>query len=221
MPRKRNATPSYQKHSSARARAAWTDHLGYRREKMLPGLNGSPESKAAYARVILELAASPASATARKDINVAEMLLAFSEHAENYYLTPEGKPGREVRDLNDAHKAVWRVYGDTPAREFGPLALKAVREQMVRDGLSRKVINARVNKIKRAWKWATSEEMIPPSAYEALRTVSGLRKGKTAAIEHPLVKPVDWKHVKATLPYLSAQVRAMVLLLWHTGARPS
>ena len=39
---------------------------------------------------------------------------------------------------------------------------------MVEAGLSRKLINARINRVKRFVKWAVSEELAPPSAYEAL-----------------------------------------------------
>lgn len=38
-------------------------------------------------------------------------------------------------------------------------------------------------RIKRFIKWAVSEELAPPSAYEATRTVSGLRYGRTTARE--------------------------------------
>ena len=69
------------------------------------------------------------------------------------------------------------LYGHTTARDFGPLALRAVREEMVRAGLSRGVVNARVNRVRRLFKWAASFELLPATGYEALRTVAGLRKG--------------------------------------------
>jgi integrase len=91
---------------------------------------------------------------------------------------------------------------------------------MIDAGLSRKLINARVNRIKRFAKWAVSEELAPPSLYEALRTVSGLRYGRTTARETEPVKPVPDAWVDAVLPFLSAPVRAMVVIQRLTGARP-
>lgn len=54
-----------------------------------------------------------------------------------------------------------QLYGFTRAAEFGPLALKTVRKAMADAGLSRGVCNARVNRVRRAFKWAASEELIP------------------------------------------------------------
>jgi len=45
--------------------------------------------------------------------------------------------------------------------------------------LSRGVINNRVNRMKRIFRWAVSEELIPTKVYEGLRTVPGLRRGRT------------------------------------------
>ncbi len=56
MPRSRNTTPRYLQHSSGRARAIWHDPIGGRRERLLPGPYDSPESKAAYGKLILEIA---------------------------------------------------------------------------------------------------------------------------------------------------------------------
>lgn len=102
-----------------------------------------------------------------------------------------------------------KLYGDTRAALFGPLALKAVRQHMINgERLSRRVINQRVNRIKRFWKWAVSEELAPSSVYHSLQTVTGLLYGRTTAREKERVKPVADEWVDATLPYLTHQVRA-------------
>lgn len=56
--------------------------------------------------------------------------------------------------------------------------------------LSRGVINNRINRIKRIFKWAVSEELIPPSVYEGPRSVRGLVYGRNQARETEPVKPV-------------------------------
>jgi integrase len=111
-------------------------------------------------------------------------------------------------------------YGRTPAREFGPLALKAVRQRMVESGLCRGVVNQRVGRIKRVFKWAVSEELVPPGTFEALRAGAGLARGRTSAPDHAPVEPVPERHVASVLPRLLPPVRAMVELQRLTGMRP-
>lgn len=221
MPREKSETPSYLRHSSGKARACWTDYLGIRRETLLPGKYGSQESKTAYSRLVLELATAPNIHLARQGgLTVAELLVLFLKHAETYYGGHERSRG-EYRNYIDALRPVRELYASTPAEEFGPLKLKAVREQMIRSGLSRRVINHRVARIKSAFRWAVGDELIPSSVYEALRAVPGLRAGKTVAKDYAEVEPVEWVEVQKVLPFLSCHVRAIVELLWWTGARPS
>jgi len=86
--------------------------------------------------------------------------------------------------------------------------------------LSRGVINNRVNRMKRIFRWAVSEELIPTKVYEGLRTVPGLRRGRTKARETDPVKPVCDEHVQAVLPFVSAQIATMIQLQRQTGMRP-
>jgi hypothetical protein len=46
---------------------------------------------------------------------------------------------------------------------------------MIDAGLSRTTINARLGKIRRMFKWAIGEELIPAVIYEGWRAVDGLR----------------------------------------------
>jgi len=112
------------------------------------------------------------------------------------------------------------TFGTLPAREFGPLKLKAVRQHMIDAGLSRGVINHRINRIKRVIKWAVSEELVPASLYEAVRTVPGLRFGRSAARETEPVGPVADEAVSAILPHVAPQIATMIELQRLTGMRP-
>lgn len=118
-----------------------------------------------------------------------------------------------------AVKPLKSLYGLTPAKNFGPKALKLVRQSMIEADLCRRQINARVNRIRRAFKWAVSEELIPPSVIEGLRTVVGLRKGRTTARESKPVKPVPIEHVDPVLKFVSPQVAAMIRLQLLTSMR--
>jgi integrase len=83
------------------------------------------------------------------------------------------------------------------------------------------VVNSNVGRIRRMFKWAASEELIPESVWRALQTVDGLRKGKSAARETEPVLPVADDVVEATLPYLPPIVADMVRLQQLTGCRPA
>ncbi len=116
---------------------------------------------------------------------------------------------------------VCSLYGTTPAASFGPLALKAVREHMVdSQRWNRETLNGHVGRIKRVFKWAASNELVPPSVFHGLETVAGLRRGRTTAREGGRILPVSEEHVDAVLPHLSRQVRAMVEFQRVTGCRP-
>lgn len=111
-------------------------------------------------------------------------------------------------------------YGHTPAVEFGPLALKAIRSSLIERGNCRGYVNDNVVRIRQMFKWAASEELIPTSVFQALATVNGLRKGRSAARESEPVEPVDDQTVESTLGELPAVVADMVRFQRLTGCRP-
>jgi hypothetical protein len=102
------------------------------------------------------------------------------------------------------------LYGDTPAAGFGPLAIKAVRQRFIATGWGRKTVNARVDRVRRVFKWATAEELVPVAVYTALAAVPGLQKGRSLAPESEPVEPVADEVVDATLPLLNRHVRGLV-----------
>ncbi len=223
MPRIRKSIPSYLLHSqSGRARAVWTDSTGTRRYQLLPGPYGSAESRAGFARMLLELEVAPHYRPPDVDrVTVSEVLLAFLNHADQHYRTPDGSPTDEVRHFKTACRYVRELYGSAPAAEFGPLALKAVRQRFVNDGWCRKTVNARVERVRRIFKWAVAEELIPPSVYQALSAVTGLQRGRTPARETAPIIPVDDSIVDTTLPHLTRYVCGLVQFQRLTGCRPS
>ncbi|VTU00965.1 catalytic phage domain protein : Integrase, catalytic core, phage domain protein OS=Rhodopirellula sallentina SM41 GN=RSSM_06627 PE=4 SV=1: Phage_integrase [Gemmataceae bacterium] len=225
MPRQRNHTPSYLLHRrSGRARAVWTDLTGTRQQRLLPGEFGSDESKAAFARLQLEVVTSPvclpATDTAR-NVSLNEVLLAFLSHAERHYRDPDGNLTTEYREYTRVARHLRELYGPAPAAGFGPLALKAVRQRFVDAGWSRGVVNQRVGRVRRILKWAVAEELVPPAVFHGLAAVAGLQRGRTPARETDPVRPVGDDAVAATLPHLTPHVRVIVELLLHTGMRPA
>jgi integrase len=222
MPRQPRV-PSYRRHKqSGQAVVTLRDGLGGQRDVLL-GPYGSPESRAEYARVIAEWEANgrrvrkPAAAG---DLSVNELLLHYLRWAQEHYRDADGGEGRELENIKDALRVVRKLFGHSSAASFGPLALRSVQKELGKLGLSRGVVNARVNRVRRVFKWAVSMELVPPAVHEALRTVPGLKKGRCAAREAAPVRPVPLEHVEATLPFLPAPVAAMVRLQLLTGCRP-
>jgi integrase len=113
-----------------------------------------------------------------------------------------------------------KLYAETPAAEFGPLKLKTVREQMIRQGRPRRYINHCVGRIKRLFKWGVENEVVPSSVFHGLLAVAGLQAGRCEARETDPVKPVPDHVVEQTLPHVSRTVASMVRLQLLTGARP-
>jgi integrase len=191
------------------------------------GPHGSPESRAAYDRLVAEWLANgrrppgpgPARDAPGDGLTVNEVIVRYMEFARAYY-RKSGKETREVRNVKDSLRPLRALYGDHPAVNFGPRALKAVRARMIADGLSRGVVNQRIGRIVRAFKWAGSEEFVPSSVYQSLRTVDGIRRDGSAARETEPVKPVPEAFVDAVRPHVSAQVWAMIELQRLSAMRP-
>jgi integrase len=191
------------------------------------GRYGSEESREKYRRLVAEWLAAggatghtPLVRTAQVEaLTVNELILAYVRFADGYYVK-DGLPTVEPSNIRLVMRVVRRVHGSTPATAFGPLALKAVRAEMIRTGTCRTEINRRVGRIIRMFKWGVSDELVPAGVYEALRSVAGLRKGRSAAREKPPVRPVSDADVAAIRPHVSRQVWAMVELQRLTGMRP-
>ena len=112
-----------------------------------------------------------------------------------------------------------KLHGSTPADQFGPLALKSVRQTMVDAGLARITVNQRIARVVRMFRWAAENEMLSAAIYQALETVEGLKKGRTAACESRNVRPVADAEVDACQPFVTPRVWAIVELLRLTEAR--
>jgi integrase len=86
--------------------------------------------------------------------------------------------------------------------------------------LARPVVNQRVGRIRRMFKWAVENELIPPSVLQGLAAVRGLQIGRCNAREPEPVRPVAEATVLATLSHVLPPVRALVELQLLTGMRP-
>jgi integrase len=77
-----------------------------------------------------------------------------------------------------------------------------------------------LGRIKNIFRWAVSEELIPPAVHQALATAANLKRGRSEARESVKVMPVPGPHVDAVRQFVSRQVWAMIQFQMRTGARP-
>lgn len=169
--------------------------------------------KAEWSRVGGELGASSHPAT------VTEVVIAYVEFATTYY-RKGGKATNEVRMIKSAIKIARQLFGSRPACEFGPLALKACRQTMIKNDWCRTNINRQVDRIRRMFKWATENEMVPGNVYQALLCVPGLKLYRSEAREGRKVTPVADADIQLTIKHLPEVIGDMVRLQRFTGARP-
>lgn len=219
MKRKRR-TPGYTRSKEKnRADRAFV-RLGGR--KVFLGRYGSPESREKYHRTVAEwLAGGGEPLVDNRELTVVELILRYWKHAERRYRHPDGTPTGTLENHRIALRPVRELYGSLPVSEFGPRALKAVRQSFIERGVSRGYSNACTSRIKRLFKWGVAEELVPATVYERLRAVEGLRAGETTARETEPVRPVPDAHVEAVRPHVSRQIWAMIQLQSLSGARSS
>src|SRR5262249_15611912 len=105
-------------------------------------------------------------------------------------------------------------------KEADPETGKLVwKEKFLRTGLARGVINQRINRIRRMFRWAVENELVPSNVLHALLAVKGLQRGRSSARETAKVRPVSLALVQDTLRHLTPTVADMIRLQLATGMR--
>jgi hypothetical protein len=133
MPRKPSHVPKYCLHSFKR-KGGSIRRLGYCRvggKTIYLGTYESPESHEAYARLLAESAANPVPSIdprkALEGLTIYELCAAYLDFCEAY-CRKAGEVTQHVEAVKLSIHAVVVLYGPTPAVEFGPRALKALRQ---------------------------------------------------------------------------------------------
>lgn len=217
MRRQSKSVPKYCKH---RASGQAVVTLNGRDHYLGP--YGTKASKVNYDRLIGEWLVSgrqPLVCDA-DGLTVVEAIARYWRHARQHYVKA-GRPTGEQHGIKSALRFLKQLYGDTPAAEFSPIGLKAVRAKMIDHCLARTTVNQHVGRICRMFRWLGSEQLVPVTVADALRLVPGLRAGKTIAREPDPIRPVEDSVVDATLVELPEVVADMVRFQRLTGARPA
>ena len=230
-PVRRARIPSYTLHKptgQARVRFNGKDHY--------LGAYGSVESRQRYGQLIAKLASGvdfdaasfKASTSSRRSVGSAkvepggytvnELCLAFMRHAKTYYVK-EGRQTEEVTCYVSAIRPLVDLYGHELVNEFGPLALKAVREKYIRAGWCRKYINKSVCRVRHLFRWGCENELVEPATLQKLEAVSPLLAGRTEAPDRPARKPVPQEQIDAVRAVLCQRHRDLLDLQLLTAAR--
>jgi len=131
MPRLIYRKPTYRRHKSSGLAVVTLDGVDH-----YLGRHGSATSRTEYRRVIAEWEAlgrrSPVADTG-SGLTIVELIARYWRHCQSYYVK-EGRPTSEVSCIKESVKQLRELYGRMPAREFSPLKLKAVREEMIKKG---------------------------------------------------------------------------------------
>lgn len=154
------------------------------------GKHESEKSHKKYRRLISEWLTSSipprpeiSNSAPTTSLSVSQLVLKYWEFAKEHYVKDD-QPTDEQYAIRAAMRPLLDLYGESSILEFGPLALKAVREEMINRDLCRATINQNIGKIRRMFKWGVENELVPETIHRALITVVGLRKGRTRAREN-------------------------------------
>ncbi|MES2342344.1 MAG: tyrosine-type recombinase/integrase [Pseudomonadota bacterium] len=224
-----------------------THHSGYdfiriheqgRVREIRLGPTGSPEARAAYARVLAELEGGGAtkaqqSATKRNNsltLTVADLAARWLDHALRHYRNDR----QEYVNHLAALRPLLRLYAGLPGAEFGPRCLRVVLlamasgswltpEERARSrrpsGWCRRVCNRNLVRLRTMFRWLEAEELVAGGTSARLATVRGLARGE--ATDRAAVQPAPEADVARALPEMGLAVRALVELQLLTAARPS
>ena len=151
---------------------------------------------------------------------MSELARAYLQYCDDYYRDNTGNVTREPQDIRYTLKPLIERWADLHIHQFGPLKLIELRNHFISLDWSRSLINQRIGRIKRMFKWAVSRQIVSPVVYQGLMAVEGLKQGRSGARESKPVLPVDEKLVYAIFPYTTLVVANMLELLLFTGMRP-
>src|SRR5262245_12247819 len=126
-----------------------------------------PEKLERYRRAIAEWMATGCPRQTRRPVGGALTIEQLADAYEaDLAVKAESDSVRERVKLS--LRPLRSLYGNTPAGEFGPKKLKAVRAEWIRDGISRAVVNERAQRLRRMFRWAVAEELVPATIAHGL-----------------------------------------------------
>lgn len=182
------------------------------------GKHGSDASRVAYTQALSDWQSRQTGTP--KGLTVGQLCLLFIKHADDYY-QQDAEPTGEANNFRKSITYLTALFRSLPVDEFGPKRLKEVRQSMIESGVVRTNINRHIARLKHVFKWGCSEELVPPAVHQALTAITGLREGRSDAVEGDPVEPVPLEDFEKAVNAMTDNVAAICQLLLLTGARVS
>lgn len=229
MPRKKKWPPTVFRHQSGQ------DRVRIDGKDFYLGKSGSDEARAAYARLIAEVAAGRpviSEAKAGPALSVRDVVAEWWGPAGPGAKYSER--GREAVQFRRALQPLLRLYGPTRADAFKADQLEALRgamasgswmtaqerEQSRQPCWCANRCNRMCGRIKTLWRWAERKGYVPDGRWAHLCALPGLGRNDASVRHTAARKACSWDELSLVLPHCVRPVRAILLLLWHTGMRP-
>ncbi len=213
---KKPKIPSFRIHKASKQ--AFVELNGHRHYL---GRHDTPEARRKYAQLLAEWEANGRRLpVAPEEITIAELIDRYWEHCEQHYRFPDGTPTSSQWHIKRALRTVRELFGEMLVVDFGPLALRVVRQKLIDEGLCRRPVNHYIGLIRQMFKWGASFQIVPITVYQSLATIDGLRYGRSEAKETEPVRPVPVEHIEKVIAAVPRPIQALIMLQLYTAARP-
>ena len=161
-------------------------------------------------------------ATTSRTINRPANSIPSSPHSDCSAATVAVSPSPQSAPscFGSVQQAMIREPVTRRVKVTGPDDTITFETKVVRVGLARRTINKQIGRIKRVFRWAVAEELLPPEVYAAIREAPGLKKNRSAAREKARVRPVAASTSRRPWSTCRRRWAAMARVQWLCGCRP-
>ena len=145
------------------------------------GKYGTPEAEQAYKQWLDDWLLDGYSYSSNKEITVSNLCTYYLQYAQKKYIS-NGKPTSTIHMINSVIRRLSENYGSLPAKQFGPLKLRTLRNVLLTGTytsppkpLKLETVEIMSFYVKSIFKYAASMELIDIHIYQSLETVESLR----------------------------------------------
>ena len=96
------------------------------------------DSRQQYDALVNEWLANGRCMHVHGQLTVTELIDRFWQHAKGYYRKPDGSSSKELQHFRLALRSLQDLHGNSLAAKFGPRKLKAVRQDLVDGGATKR-----------------------------------------------------------------------------------
>lgn len=215
MGRKKRWPPVVTKHSTGQARVRWKGRDYYL------GTYGTPQATEAYIELLKTLGQAEQEQEDRQAHPQKLLTLTVLNAAQRFIDTELiHKPTKERNHYLRWMSILESVCKGMVCDDFDTRVLDRIREGMIQKQWSRGVINAGIRRVRTMWRWIESQGYAPRGSWDHLRSLPPLRNNDSRIRTTKPRQPVEWNVVEKVCNTCRADVKAILLLLWHTGMRP-